>query len=124
MEDNNNNNEKDIRPEDIDWETLGKALKMMLDATEFPEEFAEGMRARNIQKTDVGNLHISTVNTLDQGMETAIRDLTGNTWPVERYKTFEDAVIGHSKWVEKAKDLEEVDVLWITRDPMRIKLKR
>jgi len=41
---------------------------------------------------------VSTADTSDKGPETAILDAK-STYPVEHYKTKEEALLGHSKWV-------------------------
>lgn len=52
-----------------------------------------------IDRTDVETVTISTVDTLDMGLETAII-ANGDVIPVERYKTIELAKEGHKKWVK------------------------
>ena len=47
------------------------------------------------------------VNDMDEYQyETALLDAQGAI-PVERYFTKEEAVLGHKKWIEKAKKVEE-----------------
>lgn len=53
-----------------------------------------------INRDEVENLVVSTVDTNDCGLETAIIDNIG-AHPVERYKSIDDAKLGHKKWVEK-----------------------
>lgn len=65
---------------------------------------------RKVQRTEVGNLVVSTVFTSDEGFETAILDDNG-AYPVERYSTHEISVRGHEKWCEKAKTLTKVTQL-------------
>ncbi len=52
----------------------------------------------------VKNFTISTVLTADMGHETAIKDKTGKFFPVERYPSEEEALLGHSKWVDFIKN--------------------
>lgn len=50
-----------------------------------------------------GGIGVSTVDTNDLGLETALLDSNG-THPVERYASIEAAKEGHSRWVEFAKN--------------------
>ena len=53
----------------------------------------------------VGNYEVSTCYTVDQGYETAIWK-TGNSWDmiiVQRYETKDEAIEGHSLWIEYCK---------------------
>lgn len=77
---------------------------LLMDAGNYDE--------RKVGRTDVEGLTISTAYTSDEGYETAILDEL-NAHPVERYKTREEAVIGHSNWCERASDkaLTEITVL-------------
>jgi len=55
-----------------------------------------------IGKTTVKNgIHVSTLDTPDEGPETALCDENG-AHPVERYETVEKAKTGHNKWVKFA----------------------
>lgn len=49
-------------------------------------------------------LEVSTAYTYDEGYETAIIDARGIVYPVERYLTKDDSVVGHDRWIEFAKD--------------------
>lgn len=51
-----------------------------------------------IGRTYISNITVSTANTSDLGLETAIIDVKG-THPVERYSTLEEAKSGHNKWM-------------------------
>ena|SRR5712692_8155827 len=62
---------------------------------------------RKVNRTEVSGLIVSTAYTSDQGYETALLDV-GDTMPVERYETREAAVVGHARWVEKARTIEKV----------------
>lgn len=58
-----------------------------------------------IDKTKVENgLIVSTVDTFDYGLETAIITTVKRIHVVERYEDEKSAEIGHKKWVEFAKD--------------------
>ena len=53
----------------------------------------------------VGNYEVDTVYTVDQGYETAIWK-TGNSWDmivVQRYEAKDEAIEGHSLWIEYCK---------------------
>ena len=54
-----------------------------------------------------GTLLVSTVDSYDCGPETAICDANG-AHPVERYKTRDEAVIGHAKWIKDAPTLKTI----------------
>lgn len=71
---------------------------------------AAGAAPDVIPKTDVDGLRVSTVDTVDCGLETAILDANG-AYPVERYGSHEEAVAGHVRWVEAAETLTEVTEL-------------
>lgn len=59
---------------------------------------------RKVERTNCKNgIIVSTANTSDEGYETALLDKNG-THPVERYKTKEEAIEGHKKWVAFAED--------------------
>ena len=50
----------------------------------------------------VGNYEVDTMYTVDQGYETAVWK-TGNSWDmiiVQRYETKDEAIEGHSLWIE------------------------
>ena len=66
--------------------------------------------ARKVGRTKVSGLIISTCETNDEGYETAVCDKNG-AHPVERYPNKKDAVIGHEKWVGKAKKLKTIKKL-------------
>jgi hypothetical protein len=52
-----------------------------------------------IRRTAVSGVIVSTVDSIDAGPETAI--LNGNgAMPVERYGSVQEAIAGHSRWVE------------------------
>ncbi len=55
-------------------------------------------RREYIEKESVG---VSTCYSSDEGYETALIDYNG-VHPVERYKTKEQAISGHQKWLQKA----------------------
>ncbi len=55
-----------------------------------------------IDRTDVGEFTVSTVDSMDMGPETAIIDSEG-AHPVERYETIEEATTGHQAWVARLK---------------------
>lgn len=59
------------------------------------------------EKVQVDGLEVSTCNTPDAGYETAIID-ANTVYPVERYDTEEEAVEGHSRWIEKAPSLKTI----------------
>ena len=65
---------------------------------------------RQVGRTIVGKLTVSTVFTVDCGHETAILDVNG-AYPVERYSNHKASVNGHKKWVKKAKKLKSVAML-------------
>lgn len=71
---------------------------------------AMNYEARKVGRDEVSGLIISTCYTTDEGYETAIVDNNG-TYPVERYKTKEDAEIGHLKWIANAKSLTTITKL-------------
>lgn len=59
---------------------------------------------RKIERTICKNgIIVSTADTTDEGYETALIDKNG-VHPVQRYETMQDAVEGHSTWVEFARD--------------------
>jgi len=64
----------------------------------------QGGPESRIDRTVVGGLTVSTVDTLDMGFETAICDAVG-CHPVEHYETREQAVAGHALWVARAPEL-------------------
>lgn len=66
--------------------------------------------SRKIDKTAVNGLTVSTAFTSDEGYETAILDAV-SVYPVERYKSREDAIAGHEKWRKAADNLETVKCL-------------
>lgn len=73
------------------------------------------MFSTKIDKTTINGVVVSTAITIDCGPETAIID-SNAVYPVERYSSEEDAILGHKKWVEKMKDgsIEEVVCLgWL-----------
>jgi hypothetical protein len=58
-----------------------------------------------IDRTEIENgLKVSTVDTYDYGLETAIVQTDNLVHVVERYESEENAKIGHEKWVGFAKD--------------------
>lgn len=72
---------------------LLEAIKSNIDATDSLEQ-------RTVGTDDVDGLVVSTINTTDMGLETAIKDKNG--WnPVERYENEVDAKIGHYQWVKR-----------------------
>lgn len=66
--------------------------------------------APQIARDEVDGLTVSTVNSIDQGYETAILDAV-DVYPVERYQTLEGAIEGHQKWLEAAPGLLAVTKL-------------
>jgi hypothetical protein len=61
-----------------------------------------GQKSNTIKKNKLKNgIEVSTVDTSDCGLETAILDKNG-THPVERYETQEEAEYGHDKWTRIA----------------------
>lgn len=62
-----------------------------------------------VDRTKLENgIIVSTVNTADQGLETAIIDQRG-AHPVERYRSQEEATQGHTNWVEHARAMKTGD---------------
>lgn len=62
-----------------------------------------------IARTTLDNgVIVSTVDTPDQGPETAIIDSNG-AHPVERYESVQAAEIGHAKWSAKAANFSNGD---------------
>lgn len=57
-----------------------------------------------VQRTEIDGFIISTVNTVDKGLETAIIDTAGGIYPVERYTTEKEALKKHDAWVKFIKD--------------------
>lgn len=60
-----------------------------------------------VQKTFKAGLKFSTMNTPDMGYETAIEDAK-NIYIVERYRTEDEALNGHIKWVLLAEKLDVI----------------
>lgn len=78
---------------------------------EFLKKIKEG--TQRIKRDEVFGLIVSTALTPDCGYETAIMDKKG-VHVVERYKTYEECLIGHEKWKEKAKTLTSViEIGWL-----------
>lgn len=76
---------------------LSKLLFTMATAPSLPRQV--------LGRDDVDGFGISTVNTPDQGLETAIGTSDDNWHPVERYGTdVVAAQAGHAKWVQFIKD--------------------
>lgn len=71
---------------------------------------SQSIENRRILLDNINGLEISTVNTPDMGFETAILDVNG-VYPVERYPTRHDAIIGHNRWCKKAEKIKEVITL-------------
>ena len=68
---------------------------------------------RVVDRTNIGNVIVSTAHTIDHGYETAIIDKNG-AHPVERYKTREEAEAGHMVWCLKADTIKTVTELgWL-----------
>lgn len=57
-----------------------------------------------VKRTEINGYIISTVNTVDKGLETAIIDTTNKVYPVERYDTIEKALEKHDAWVKFIED--------------------
>lgn len=88
--------------EDID-DLKGQKLVEMMD-------MILGIVSGELELEDIGrtqcsnnSLFVSTVNTPDMGLETAIVDKNG-AHPVERYSSEESARLGHEKWVKFCED--------------------
>ena len=78
-----------------------------------------------IMPEENNGIGVSTVLTSDCGYETALLDGSG-AHPVERYETREEAIKGHEKWVEFAKDENNkiITKLWILGEEEQVTLKR
>lgn len=65
-----------------------------------------GLRPRKIAKDIVNGIFISTIEPIDfNGFETAIANIKLPDWhPVERYLTEDQAIAGHARWIEWAKE--------------------
>lgn len=65
-----------------------------------------------VERTDVeGKIEgVSTIDTEEgYGYETALLSRVDDSWhPVERYATRDEAVAGHSRWVDAAPTLERI----------------
>lgn len=61
----------------------------------------DNYQKRKVAKQDANGITVSTCYTSDEGYETALIDEVA-VYPVERYKTKEDAEKGHKKWMVKA----------------------
>ena len=59
---------------------------------------AKGWQGERIGYDTIDNYIISTVETYDQGWETAIRKMTGTWVIVARYPNKEEAQAGHDTW--------------------------
>ena len=81
-----------------------------------PNDFVERKVARTNPKDNHG-LGVSTVFCHEfDCYETAIKDVV-SAYPVERYGTFDDAMNGHKKWVEKSNELEMIKTLDYPNQP-------
>ena len=60
---------------------------------------SQGYKGERIAKTRVGDYTVSTIDTPDQGWETAIWKQDGEIVLVARYETREEAQIGHNDWI-------------------------
>ena len=82
----------------------------LTDALKVFDAIAAGPPPR-LALDEIGDgISVSTINSRDQGPETAICDVAG-AHPVERYASVEDALEGHKRWVEKAPTLTEITKL-------------
>lgn len=84
--------------------------------------------SRKVARDEVGGLIISTAYSSDCGYETAIIDAS-QTSPVERYRSREQAELGHKKWCKKAKTLKKVTMLgdadgWMDEETVTLKRKK
>ena len=61
----------------------------------------EQRKVARIEPEVNNGIGVSTADTSDEGYETALLDKNG-VHPVEKYKSREDAEIGHEKWVKFA----------------------
>lgn len=65
-----------------------------------------------VERTDVeGKIEgVSTIDTKEgYGYETALLSRVDDSWhPVERYATRDEAVAGHSRWIDAAPTLEQI----------------
>lgn len=73
---------------------------------------ANGGPPEIVERTDVEG-KIAGVSTIDTeegyGYETALFSRIDDSWhPVERYETRDEAVTGHTRWVEKVPTLERI----------------
>jgi len=78
-----------------------------LDVLSLMGAILEGGPKRQIDRTEVGGVTVSTVDTVDLGLETAICDAVG-AHPVEHYETEEQARAGHAAWVARAPELTTI----------------
>ncbi len=60
-----------------------------------------------VKPEDNDGIGVSTAYTSDEGFETALLD-GAKIYPVERYKTQAEAILGHQKWTERSKTLKTV----------------
>ena len=90
----------------IDLEMVNELMGSVLD----PKGFSEYSERNRIEKTKVGTLTISTVETRDLGLETAIIDKNG-VHPVQRYICKAEAEKGHNEWIEKVKTINKITKL-------------
>lgn len=73
---------------------------------------AAGGPSQVLDRTEVGDLIVSTVETTDLGWETAILDAEKAVYPVERYGDDRAAAEeGHARWVKEAPTLVHVTKL-------------
>lgn len=73
-------------------------------------EDRDNYKERKVDKTEINGLEVSTAFTSDLGFETAIIDEDGY-YPVERYKTKDEAMLGHKKWCKEAEIIKEIVTL-------------
>jgi len=100
-----------------------KFLERKITSDELIVELRQILNVRNVLDEEVNGLRVSTVY-IARGFETAIVDDNG-AHPVERYETYEEAILGHERWKEKAKTLETITKLaWLSVPEEVIKLKR
>lgn len=88
-------------------ENMTSKIELVFDGIFSNIEGAESITSRTIGKNEVDGLTVSTVNTIDMGFETAIRDKNGYN-PVERYGNEIDAKIGHYQWCKNIVGMDKV----------------
>lgn len=69
-----------------------------------------GEDAPVVGRAQVGGYVVSTVDTSDEGLETAILD-ANDAYPVQRYKSMKAALLGHEKWCKRVPTLKTIMTL-------------